>query len=31
VWLALVEPVGTRHTGAEVTPLTRSIDEQLGG
>lgn len=28
-WIVLVEPVGTRHTGDEVTPLTRTIDEQL--
>jgi mannose-6-phosphate isomerase-like protein (cupin superfamily) len=31
VWLALVEPVGTRHTGDVVSPLTRSVEEQLGG
>jgi quercetin dioxygenase-like cupin family protein len=30
-WLALVEPVDTEHTGGESSPLTRSIDEQLGG
>jgi mannose-6-phosphate isomerase-like protein (cupin superfamily) len=29
-WLALVEPVGTKHTGDVVTERTRSIDEQLG-
>ena len=28
-WLALVETVTTQHTGAEQTPLTRSIEEQL--
>lgn len=28
--LALLEPTATQHTGAEVTPLTRSIAEQLG-
>ena len=28
--LALVETVTTRHTGEAVTPLTRSIAEQLG-
>jgi mannose-6-phosphate isomerase-like protein (cupin superfamily) len=28
--LALVEPVTTAHTGDVVTPLTRSIEEQLG-
>jgi mannose-6-phosphate isomerase-like protein (cupin superfamily) len=31
VWLALVEPVGTLHTGDVVTARTRSIAEQLGG
>jgi len=30
VWLALVEPVETRHTGSVVTERTRSIEEQLG-
>jgi mannose-6-phosphate isomerase-like protein (cupin superfamily) len=29
-WLALVEPVDTRHTGDQDSPLTRSIREQLG-
>lgn len=29
-WIALVESVTTRHTGDEQTPMTRSIDEQLG-
>ena len=29
-WLALVEPVGTKHTGDVVTDRTRSIEEQLG-
>ena len=28
-WLALVETVTTQHTGAEQTPLTRTIEEQL--
>lgn len=28
-WILLVETVTTRHTGDEVTPLTRSIEEQL--
>jgi len=28
-WLALVEPVATRHTGDTVTDRTRSIEEQL--
>jgi mannose-6-phosphate isomerase-like protein (cupin superfamily) len=31
VWMALVEPVGTRHTGDLVTERTRSIAEQLAG
>ena len=29
-WLALIETVTTQHTGSEVTPMTRSIAEQLG-
>ncbi len=29
-WLALVETVTTQHTGAEQTPMTRSVEEQLG-
>ena len=29
-WIALVEPVGTQHTGGEASPRTRSIEEQLG-
>jgi mannose-6-phosphate isomerase-like protein (cupin superfamily) len=28
-WIALIETVTTEHTGAERTPLTRSIAEQL--
>ena len=28
-WIALIETVTTEHTGGEVTPLTRSIAEQL--
>ncbi len=28
-WIALFEPAGTAHTGDEVTPMTRSIAEQL--
>ena len=28
-WIALIEPVGTKHTGDVQTELTRSIDEQL--
>ena len=30
-WMALFEPVSTAHTGAEITPMTRSLAEQLGG
>jgi mannose-6-phosphate isomerase-like protein (cupin superfamily) len=29
-WIALIETVTTQHTGEEVTPLTRSVAEQLG-
>ena len=29
-WIALIEPVTTKHTGDERTPMTRSIAEQLG-
>ncbi len=29
-WIALFEPISTEHTGGEVTPVTRSIAEQLG-
>ncbi len=29
-WIALIETVTTKHTGNEQTPLTRSLDEQLG-
>jgi quercetin dioxygenase-like cupin family protein len=29
-WIALIETVTTLHTGSEITPLTRSIAEQLG-
>jgi quercetin dioxygenase-like cupin family protein len=29
-WIALVEPVDTQHTGGEPSPLTRSVEEQLG-
>jgi len=28
-WLMLVEPVATRHTGDVVSPLARTIEEQL--
>ena len=30
-WIALIETVTTEHTGTEITPMTRSIAEQLGG
>jgi mannose-6-phosphate isomerase-like protein (cupin superfamily) len=29
-WIALIETVTTEHTGGEQTPLTRSLQEQLG-
>ena len=29
-WIALIETVTTKHTGDVETPLTRSLDEQLG-
>jgi mannose-6-phosphate isomerase-like protein (cupin superfamily) len=29
-WIALIEPVSTKHTGDVVTERTRSIEEQLG-
>lgn len=29
-WVMLVEPATTQHTGDTITPLTRSIAEQLG-
>ena len=29
-WIVLIETVTTRHTGDVVTPLTKSIDSQLG-
>lgn len=28
-WILLIEPASTKHTGDEVTPRTRSLDEQL--
>jgi len=28
-WILLIEPASTKHTGDEVTPLTRSIEEQM--
>ncbi len=30
-WVMLIETVTTKHTGGVVTPLTRSIEEQLAG
>ncbi|HVI86997.1 MAG TPA: cupin domain-containing protein [Dongiaceae bacterium] len=29
-WIALIETVTTKHTGEVETPLTRSLEEQLG-
>jgi len=29
-WIALIEPVATRHTGDVVTERTKSIEEQIG-
>ena len=29
-WIALIETVTTQHTGADSTPMTRSLAEQLG-
>jgi len=29
-WIMLIEPVTTKHTGDAVTPLTRTIEQQLG-
>jgi mannose-6-phosphate isomerase-like protein (cupin superfamily) len=29
-WIALIETVTTKHTGDVETPLTRSLDDQLG-
>lgn len=28
-WIVLIEPVTTKHTGDAVTPLTKSIEQQL--
>ena len=28
-WVLLIEPASTRHTGAEITDRTRSLEEQL--
>ena len=30
-WIALIETVTTRHSGDEVTPMTKSIEEQMSG
>ena len=30
-WLALIEPMTTKHTGDEQTAMTRSLEEQLSG
>ncbi|CAI8698177.1 hypothetical protein EMIT0111MI5_80218 [Burkholderia sp. IT-111MI5] len=30
-WVVPIEPVQTKHTGDVESPLTRTIDEQLGG
>ena len=30
IWIVLIETVTTLHTGAEATPFTRSLAEQLG-
>jgi hypothetical protein len=29
-WIALIEPVSTKHTGDLVTERTRTIEDQLG-
>ncbi|HDR9251841.1 cupin domain-containing protein [Burkholderia vietnamiensis] len=29
-WIVLIEPVQTKHTGDVQSPLTRTLDEQLG-
>lgn len=29
-WIALIESVTTEHTGGEVTPVTRTLAQQLG-
>lgn len=29
-WIALIEPISTKHTGDTITDRTRSIEEQLG-
>jgi mannose-6-phosphate isomerase-like protein (cupin superfamily) len=28
-WVLLIEPASTAHTGKEITPLTRSLEEQM--
>jgi mannose-6-phosphate isomerase-like protein (cupin superfamily) len=28
-WVLLIEPASTKHTGDEMTPMTRSLEEQL--
>lgn len=28
-WIVLIEPASTKHTGDEITPQTRSLDQQL--
>ncbi|WP_333677513.1 cupin domain-containing protein [Dyella sp.] len=28
-WIMLIEPASTKHTGDEIIPQTRSLDEQL--
>lgn len=28
-WILLIEPASTKHTGDAITPLTRSLEEQL--
>ena len=30
IWIVLIETVTTLHTGAEATPFTRSLAEELG-
>ncbi|MEM9233659.1 MAG: cupin domain-containing protein [Pseudomonadota bacterium] len=28
-WVLLIEPASTKHTGDEVTPMTRTLEEQM--
>jgi mannose-6-phosphate isomerase-like protein (cupin superfamily) len=28
-WVLLIEPASTKHTGDEITPLTRTLEDQL--